>query len=167
MIPISFCPRCGHVVEDRKKYGKIRPVCPQCHYIHFADPKVAAVVFVERTQNDVHQVLLVKRSVEPQRGFWALPAGYVDRGEDPKSAAVREAAEETGLQVEITRLIDVYFNASGTIAIVYAARLIGGTLRAQDDAADARWFAPDALPPLAFESTQQLVVAWAERVNHP
>lgn len=165
MTPINFCPRCGHAVEDQVRFGKLRRVCPHCEYIHFDDPKVATAAFIEKLNNGVPCVLLVQRAVDPQKGLWALPAGFVDRGEDPKVALIREVAEETGLRVEVSGLLDVYFNASSTIAIVYEARVLGGVLLAQDDAADARWFSPEQLPPLAFESTQQLVTAWISRTN--
>ncbi len=155
IAPIRFCPRCGQPIGQQVRFGKVRPVCPACGYIHFSDPKVAVVVFVEQDC----KVLLVLRGVDPQRGKWALPAGYVDRGEDPALAAVRETAEETGLNVEITRLIDVMFD-DGIIVIMYAAQVVGGTLRAQDDADDARWFGPDDLPELAFRSTQVIITAW-------
>jgi 8-oxo-dGTP diphosphatase len=153
---VRFCPRCGQPIAQQLKFGKMRPVCPACGYIHFDDPKVAVVVFVEQDG----KVLLILRGVDPQRGKWAFPAGYVDRGEDPAQAAVREMAEETGLSVEITRLIDVTFD-NGIIVIMYAAQVVGGALQAQDDADDARWFGPADLPELAFRSTQVLITAWS------
>jgi ADP-ribose pyrophosphatase YjhB (NUDIX family) len=153
---IRFCPHCGQPIAQQVKFGKVRPVCPACGYIHFDDPKVAAVVFIE--QDD--KVLLILRGIDPQRGKWDCPAGYVDRGEDPAQAAVRETAEETGLRVEIARLIDVLFD-NGIIVILYAAQVVGGALRAQDDAADARWFGPLDLPELAFRSTQVLITTWS------
>ncbi len=161
MIPINFCPRCGHAVVDQDRFGRTRRVCPNCDYVHFDDPKVAAAAFIERGVHRSAQVLLVQRGVDPQKGLWALPAGYVDRGEDPGQAVIREVAEETGLQVEVTGLIGVYFHAP-TITIVYCAQVIGGTLAAQDDADDARWFGRNEIPTLAFESTQQLIAAWLQ-----
>jgi ADP-ribose pyrophosphatase YjhB (NUDIX family) len=153
---VRFCPHCGQPIAQQLKYGKMRPVCPACGYIHFDDPKVAVVVFVEQDG----KVLLILRGTDPQRGKWDCPAGYVDRGENPAQAAVRETAEETGLSVEITRLIDVTFD-NGIIVIWYAAQVVGGALQAQDDAADARWFGPADLPELAFRSTQVLITAWS------
>jgi 8-oxo-dGTP diphosphatase len=153
---ICFCPHCGQPIGQQVRFGQMRPVCPACGYVHFSDPKVAVVVFIEQES----KVLLVLRGVDPQRGKWALPAGYVNRGEDPVQAAVRETAEETGLSVEITRLIDVMFD-NGVIVIMYTAKVMGGTLRAQDDADDACWFGPDDLPELAFRSTQVLITAWS------
>lgn len=128
--------------------------------MHFYDPKVAAAVFVE----DGERVLLIKRGVDPERGKWALPAGYVDASEDPRQTAVREAREETGLDVRVTRLVDVFYSdyrPGASIIIVYAAEITGGELQPLDDAEAAEWFTPDSLPDIAFESTRQIVGAWA------
>jgi 8-oxo-dGTP diphosphatase len=155
---IRFCPQCGHAITQEMRFGKVRPICPACGYVHFPDPKVAVVVFAVREG----KVLLVLRGFEPERGKWALPAGFVDRGEDPAAAARREMFEETGLEVTITHPVDVLFD-SGKIIIVYSAQVNGGTLRANDDVDDARWFGPDELPDLAFQSTQMMIDAWIAR----
>lgn len=161
MASIQFCPRCGTAVTEQLKFGKLRPVCPACDHIYFANPKVAAAVFIEGQDQAHRQILLVKRSMDPGKGKWALPAGFIDFGESPTDAAIREAAEETGLNVEIMRLIDVMFGSNdNTIVITYAARVIGGTLSAADDAEEVRWFGADELPELAFQSTHTVVAAW-------
>ncbi|MCC6973736.1 MAG: NUDIX hydrolase [Anaerolineae bacterium] len=155
---IRFCPLCGAPIDQALKFGKMRPYCDQCHYIHFEDPKVAVAVFVE----DQGKILLVKRANDPEKGKWALPAGYVDRGEAPATAAIRETEEETGLIVTISHLIDVLFD-SGNIVILYGAAVQGGALCARDDAEEACWFTAAELPPLAFRSTQILVERWQQR----
>ena len=133
---------------------KLRRVCPQCQYIHFTDPKVGVGVLVVRHG----KVLLVRRAMEPERGKWSIPAGYLDRGEDPKKTAVREALEETGLEVEIEGLVDLYFNppqqGGASVFILYRAHLIGGNAQAGDDADAVGFFGRDELPALAFTSTQ-------------
>ena len=159
---INFCPQCGSAVQEAEAFGKLRRVCPSCGYIHFQNPKVAAVTFVQQAG----KVLLVQRAVYPEIGKWALPAGYIDLGEDPQQGAIRETQEETGLTIEIINLLDVIFNADQNppvIVIVYAARVIGGMLCAADDVHDAQWFAPDNLPELAFASTRQMIERW---INH-
>ncbi len=157
--PVRFCPRCGAALTHAERFGQVRPLCPACGYVHFFDPKVAAAVFVE----DGARVLLIRRGVDPERGRWALPAGYIDAWEDPREAAVREVAEETGLEVRITRLVDVLHSATrpgASIIIVYAAVMTGGALCPRDDAEAAAWFGPDEIPDLAFESTRQMVDRW-------
>lgn len=163
MKPVNFCQVCGHAMEDRFAFGKTRRACPSCGYIHFRDPKVAAVVLIER---DDH-VLLVRRAVNPEQGKWALPAGYIDYGEDPREAAVREVREETGLEIEITQLLAVEgapskFGAS--IVIIFAGTVLNGTARPCDDAAEILWFAAgDPLPDLAFDSTRTMLADWITR----
>jgi 8-oxo-dGTP diphosphatase len=102
------------------------------------------------------RLLLVRRGVDPEAGKWALPAGFVDAGEDPRAAARREALEETGLEVEVGKVIDVYPGEPGngvTFFLSFGATIVGGELCAGDDATDAGFFALDALPDLAFAST--------------
>ena len=158
---INFCIRCGQPLQDREAFGKIRRTCSGCGYVHFLDPKVAAIVFIV----DAHRVLLVKRAENPEKGKWSLPGGFVDAGEDPRKAAIREAVEETGLQVEITRLLDVFYypspNGSPTpIVIAFEAQMVSGVLCAADDAEEVAWFAADQLPELAFTSTHALINRW-------
>lgn len=144
---------------DRIAYGQMRRVCPGCGYVHFDDPKVAAVVFVEHNQ----RILLVRRTVNPGRGKWALPGGYVDYGEDPYHAARREVLEETGLIVEITSLVNVRSNG-GPIVITFTACTQNGAASPQDDADAVCWFAADdPLPDLAFESTHKMLAEWIRR----
>lgn len=139
------------------KVDKPRRVCTACGYVHYTDPKVGVGVAI--FEDD--QLLLVRRSVNPGRGKWSLPAGFVDQGEDPKETAAREALEETGLVVVVGRVLDVYFNppdgGGASIFILYRAKRAGGELRAGDDADEAQFFALDRLPDLAFASTRAAV----------
>ena len=160
MPDINFCMRCGHTLETREAYGKVRPVCPQCGRVHFIDPKVAVALVVERD----HKLLLVRRANDPERGKWSMPAGFVDRGEDPAEAAAREGLEETGLTVRITQLMEVLGKGGDTegadILIVYRAEAVAGELTPGDDASEAGYFGPDELPVLAFASTRKVIARW-------
>ena len=141
----------------REAAGRPRRACPDCGYVHFTDPKVGVGVLIIETG----RVLLVQRAVEPERGKWSLPAGYLDQGEDPRATAAREALEETGLMVVIEGLLDVFYNPPGrggaSIFILYRARCLAGEPTAGDDADDARFFPLDALPDLAFASTRAAI----------
>jgi ADP-ribose pyrophosphatase YjhB (NUDIX family) len=136
----------------------VRPVCPQCGWIYFIDPKVAAAVLVERDG----RVLLVRRVNEPFRGLWTLPAGFVNGNEDPAEAAARECLEETGLSVRVTRVMDVIagreHERGADFVIVYHAEFVGGDLTPADDADAADWFVRSDLPPLAFRATQKVLI---------
>jgi len=121
--------------------------------MYFADPKVAAGILVE----DGGKVLLVRRSNEPFKGLWTLPAGFVDADEDPARAAERECLEETGLSVQVTGILDIRWGREhprgADFVIFYKGRVTGGTLQPGDDAEEAVWFEREQLPPLAFKST--------------
>jgi len=152
---INFCPRCGTPVILLERFGKLHPVCPQCEWIHFDDPKVAAAVLVEKDGC----VLLTRRVNEPFRGLWTLPAGFVDAGEDPARAAERECLEETGLSVRVVRVLDVIagqeHERGADFIIVYQAEVLGGALSPNDDADAVEWFEYNNLPPLAFSATRK------------
>lgn len=153
----NFCPRCAAPVIHEERFGKVRPVCPKCGWIHFVDPKVAAAVLVIQDE----RVLLVRRINEPFRGLWTLPAGFVNGGEDPADAAERECLEETGLSVRVKRVYDIVSgreHARGAdFVIVYEAEILGGELKADDDADAVEWFSLNDLPPLAFLATRKVL----------
>ena len=136
----------------------VRPVCPQCGWIYFIDPKVAAAILVEQDG----RVLLVRRVNEPFRGLWTLPAGFVNGGEDPAAAAARECLEETGLQVRVLGVLDVIagreHERGADFIIVYHAEVLGGDLAPDDDADAAEWFLRSELPPLAFNATKKVLL---------
>lgn len=157
-LSIVYCCRCASEMSTRTIAGKPRRTCPQCDYIHFVEPKVGVGVMVVEDGG----LLLVKRAKIPEKGKWSLPAGYVDVGEDPADTAIREAREETNLEVTISELIDVYHNPPGgggaSVFILYRASVSGGELKAGDDASDAAFFPLDQeLPELAFASTHDAV----------
>lgn len=153
-----YCPRCATPLVTRPVSDKLRRVCPACGYIHFTDPKVGVGVLVLHEG----QVLLVRRAVRPEIGKWSIPAGFLDQGEDPQVTAVREAQEETGLQVTIDHLLDVYYtppsgSGGASVFILYRATLAGGHLQPGDDADEAGFFRLDNLPELAFASTRDAI----------
>jgi len=146
---MAFCSSCAAPLDTSGRH----PVCTGCGRTHFRDPKVGVSVVVHDEQG---RLLLVRRGVGPGRGLWALPAGFVDADEDPRGAAAREAYEETGLQVEVGAVVDVYpvpGPGGASFFLAFEARVVGGTLAAADDALDAGFFAAHELPELAFEST--------------
>jgi ADP-ribose pyrophosphatase YjhB (NUDIX family) len=121
--------------------------------VYFADPKVAVAALIE--QNG--KVLLARRAIEPERGRWTLPAGFVDAGEDPAETVVRECFEETGLQVNVLGVREILsgreHKAGADILIVYRVEVLNGSLRAGDDVDAVAYFSREHLPPLAFGST--------------
>ncbi|HVF05451.1 MAG TPA: NUDIX domain-containing protein [Frankiaceae bacterium] len=84
------------------------------------------------------RVLLVQRANEPSRGLWSIPGGRIEPGETARAAAAREVREETGLDVEVGELLQTV-DLGPYVVADFAATVTGGTLRAGDDALDARW----------------------------
>jgi ADP-ribose pyrophosphatase YjhB (NUDIX family) len=154
---IKFCPHCATALTAQQHTGKLRPICPNCGWVYFPDPKVAVAVLIKRD----NKVLFVQRRYDPQKGHWTLPSGFVDAGEDPKVAAVRECIEETGLSILDLHLLDVVYGQAhphgASILIVYRAQLQAGEIIPGDDAVQAAFFDIHALPPLAFPSTQKIL----------
>ena len=111
---------------------------------------------LRRFRDERGRVLLVKRA----DGRWCVPCGFCDWGEDVRAAAARECREESGIEVEIGEVMQVASNfhdpEKPTVGVWFAARAVGGTLQAGDDASDAGWFALDDLPELAFPTDVML-----------
>lgn len=150
-----FCPRCAQALERRRlKDGEPeRLVCTGCAFVLYLDPKVAACTICRTDAG----IVLLRRAIDPQRGLWVFPGGFVDRGEAVGDAAVRETLEEVGLRVSLTGILDAYSTTgSDVVVVVYAAEVVGGTLEAGDESLEVRAFAPEEIPwdELAFESTR-------------
>jgi ADP-ribose pyrophosphatase YjhB (NUDIX family) len=156
----NYCPVCGAPTKIVERYGRLRPVCTDCDTTVFFEPKVAVVVLIAAGE----RVLLIQRANDPAKGTWAMPAGFVELDEDPRAAARRETLEETGLEIEITQLIDVLHrpdpNGLADIVIAYRARIVGGTLLAGDDAAAVGWYRRDDIPEIGFRTTEILLGRW-------
>ena len=146
-------------MDTRTVGNRPRRVCRFCGAVHFPDPKVGVGVLAVRDD----ELLLVRRAVAPEIGRWSVPGGFLDAGEDPRAAAARETLAEANLVVDVGDLVDVYANPSAgdaTVFLLYRADVVGGELRAGDDAADARFFGRTGLPGLAFASTVDAVRRW-------
>ncbi|MBT3603881.1 MAG: NUDIX hydrolase [Candidatus Latescibacteria bacterium] len=157
-----FCERCGTVLVQRQVEDRLRPCCPACDFVAYLDPKVAAGVIV--TLND--EVVLLKRNIEPGFGKWVFPGGYVDAGEPPEKAAVREAWEEVGLDVELDSLLGVFsIEGQRVILMVFTGHVTGGVLQGNFESQAVETFALDAIPwdALAFVTTTAALKTYLAR----
>jgi ADP-ribose pyrophosphatase YjhB (NUDIX family) len=103
-------------------------------------------------------IVLVKRAIEPGFGQWVFPGGYVDRGEEVREAALREAREEAGVEIRLGDLVGVYsYTGSLPVVIVYAATWLAGELAVDDENSEIRTFSATEVPwdELAFRSTRE------------
>ncbi|OGP52930.1 MAG: hypothetical protein A2Y65_05085 [Deltaproteobacteria bacterium RBG_13_52_11] len=153
-----FCHLCGEKLERISRDNRTRLYCGECDRILYENPLPATAAVVLNHDN---HLLLVKRGMEPGKGEWCLPGGFVELDETPDEGVVRELAEETGLIGEVERLIDCVYEDSpfyGPLIIIgYQISHQGGDLRAGDDAAEARYFPVAGLPQIAFDSHQAII----------
>lgn len=129
--------------------------CPSCG--RFANRGVSIDAII--VKND--KILLVQRGVEPFKGYWATPGGYVSWDESTEDAVKREVKEETNLEVTETRLVGVYSSPTRhpkqVINLVYLTKIKDGEIKHGDDAVDAKWFALGDIPEqLAFDHKQNI-----------
>jgi len=149
----KFCPRCGGPMAPRQLDGRVRALCERCGHVAYRNPVPAAgVILIESGE-----VLLVRRRLDPRRGMWTLPAGFVEYDEHVSECAVRETREETNLDVELIRLFGAYMAMDDprvrVVLLLYLASRVGGQLRPGDDADDARFFPLDGTPAeIAFKA---------------
>lgn len=123
--------------------------------------------------DDRGRVLLARRAHEPWQGRWDLPGGFLEEGEHPLDALVRELEEETGLSVEPLELfaleMDSYGDApdaAATLNLYWTARATGGQPEPADDVTELAWFTRDELPrrdELAFDNVVEVLRRWREQ----
>lgn len=165
MIKYPYCSQCGKksvVLKIPENDTLYRHVCDECHTIFYENPKI--VVGAVTTYED--RFLLCKRGIEPQRGYWTYPAGYLENHESLEDGALREASEEAGVTVKLARLIGTYsLLAVNQIHIIYAAEMVSPDYSAGHESLEVSLFKECDIPwdQLAFP-----VIRWAltAYINH-
>ena len=141
-----------------------RMVCADCGYVAYENPKVVvgSVVVADG------RVLMCLRAIEPRKGFWTLPAGYMELGETLEEGAAREALEEAKADITIEGILGVFSIARiGQVQVIFRARFSDSgapTFAAGAESLDVRLFAPDEIPwaEIAFPSVHWALNAWRE-----
>jgi 8-oxo-dGTP diphosphatase len=119
---------------------------------------VDALIF--RENKEAKEILLIQRLKEPFKNHWALPGGFVDKGEDLEHAAIRELQEETSIVLPTLKQFKAYGKPDRdprghTVSIVFTGTVdLSVEAKAQDDAKAIQWFPIDQLPKLAFDHTE-------------
>ena len=159
-FPWNYCPSCGDGLQPQNDGESLRPYCKACGRFYYSNPVPAACCIVPLGD----ALLYVQRAVEPCKGQWTFPGGFVEIHETTEQAAKRELFEETGLHGHAFRLIGASTQPSrdaGAVTVLgYAVDEWEGELTAGSDALDAAFFTPENCPPLAFQAHRDLLAAY-------
>lgn len=113
------------------------------------------------------RILLIRRAKEPYKGFWALPGGFLEEGETVEEGVVREVKEETGIDVEVLRMVGVYSKPErdprGTVSVAFLCSALTKDPRGGDDAEEARWFPVEELKGLRLAFDHREIIEDALR----
>ena len=150
-----YCIKCGSktILETILGDTISRNICKVCNYIHYVNPKiiVGALPFRE------DKVLLCKRDIDPGRGKWTLPSGFMEMGESLEQGAEREAKEEANLKLKLNKLYGTYsIPRIGQVLFIYIAKILNEDFRAADETAEVNLFSISNIPwdQIAFPSVE-------------
>jgi 8-oxo-dGTP diphosphatase len=162
---LNFCSRCGSALvfgsipgEDRDRLA-----CAACGHIVYVNPRLVVTTF---PITDSGEIVLIRRGIEPGKGAWAQPGGFLEIDETVHEAAIRETREETGLLVQPGEIIGLYTRLEASVVtIAFEARIVGGTATPTPEASEVIAFAPEQIPwsGIAFKTTTIALRDWFER----
>ena len=163
--PIKHCRECGASVVLRLPDDgdtKLRAVCPACNTVHYENP-LNVVGTVPTWGDDGAQVLLCKRNIEPRKGKWTLPAGFMELDETTKEGAARETVEEAGAQFEMQDLFALMNVARvGQVHLFYRAKLLSPKFAPGIETMEARLFTEAEIPwdKIAFGTVRETLLRY-------
>ena len=162
---LNFCSRCGTQLEFGEIEGEDRErlACPSCGHIAYVNPRLVVTVF---PITEAGELVLIRRGIEPGKGWWAQPGGFLEVDETVHQAAIRETWEETGLLVAPGEIIGLYTRLeAAVVTIAFEARIVGGTAMPTREATEITAFAPEDIPwsGIAFSTTTWALRDWLDR----
>ena len=160
----AFCPVCGRPYRDAHPVESAPTVldCPSCGFRFWQNSKPAVAALITRLRGGRHEVLLSRRGIEPHKGAWDLPGGFLSNGELPADGLDRELREEIGVRSREARLFTVGIAEYPSEDLAQETRFVlslyfrctidpEAPLVAADDVAEVRWYPLSQLPtPMAF-----------------
>ena len=163
MTDIKYCTACGALTTERIPVDDDhkRAVCTDCGQIHYSNPKMVVGCIPEYRG----KLLLARRNIEPRKGFWTLPAGFLENGESVQQGALRETLEETQAEAKIIepyRLFNIVF--VDQIYFMFRARMNSNTFGPTGESIEVRLFDEDEIPwdDIAFEVIRQTLKHYFE-----
>ena len=160
---IQFCPACAAPLP-----GPPPVACGSCGYRLFRNPRPTGLAIIR----DGRRVLVIQRAHEPRAGQWAIPGGFCDGWESPAQAAVREAREELGVEVELTDFVGMYIGGYEfqdeilpVLDCFWLARIAAGEIRPDPHEVRAfQWANFGNTPPMAFETMESALADVARKI---
>lgn len=160
---MPFCAACGQPTQQRLPPGdnRLREVCTACNTVHYDNPRLVVGTLPEWQG----RVLLCRRAIEPRRGYWTLPAGFLECGESMLDGALRESREEAGasvLQPALYCLFDIPYISQ--VHVFYRGELAEGRFEAGIESLEAALFRPEDIPwdELAFTVNRLALEYWLQ-----
>jgi len=165
---LRFCSRCGSPLRFGPVDGEHRSrlACDVCGHIAYVNPRLVVTTIPIA---DDGSVVLLRRGIEPGRGWWAQPGGFLEVDETVAEGAIRETLEETGLIVEPGPIVGLYSRLEAAVVVVaFEARVLGGTFRPNPEALEIVAYSAASIPwsEIAFTTTLWALRVWID-LRHP
>lgn len=159
---LRYCSRCGTALAltPLPEESRDRLACAGCGFVAYVNPRMVVTTL---PVTDDGEAILIRRGIEPGRGLWAPPGGFLEVDETVTEGAARETLEETGLLVVPGRIIGLYSRLeAGVVTLTLEARIVGGAPQLTPEALEIRAFAPDAIPwdEIAFKTSWYALADW-------
>ncbi len=156
----NYCPTCASKLVRKNIDERNLLTCLKCGFIYWSNPKPVASVLIEKD----NKILMLRRNKEPLKGYWVLPGGFINYDETPQDAAVREAKEETNLDIDIIGLIGVYQidnDPRGVhLDIIYYGKIIKGNICINEESSEYNLFSFEDLPELTAYKHLNAIEDW-------
>lgn len=164
IVKIHYCTQCGskdirYQIPDGD--NRLRYICQSCEFIHYSNPKVVAGCLIIHRK----QILFCRRAIEPRKGLWTLPGGFMENHETTVQAAQRETWEEARAKVKISHLYTLFsLPHINQVYMMYLAELIGDNYRPGPESLEVKLFNPEDIPwdELAFPTIRETLKLYVE-----
>ncbi|UTW49864.1 NUDIX hydrolase [Bacterioplanoides sp. SCSIO 12839] len=146
---MKYCSQCSALLTRIIPEGdnRLRDVCPECSTIFYQNPKIVAGTLPVYKTNEGNQVLLCKRAIEPRKGYWTLPAGFMENGESTEQAALRETREEANADVLLEQPISMLsIPHIDQVHLFYLAIMNQPEFSSGEESLDVQLFSEDNIP---------------------
>ena len=165
---MNYCSRCGGplALELLPSEDRERLACSSCGYVAYVNPRLVVTTIPVTATGEI---VLLRRGIEPGRGSWAQPGGFLEVDETVSEAAIRETLEETGLIVQPGEIVGLYSRLEAAVVVIaFEARVVGGEARPTPEALEIAAFRPEDIPwdGIAFRTSQWAIRDWL-RLRRP